>query len=192
MPAQTRSAALAAGLATAPSSHAPQTHKSPLLSLPPELRNAIYRFATVGANELIIDPQQLILAPPEPGLLSVCKQIRKEASGLYYRENLFLFSVRDFDASLYVLWCSASKLRKQCHQRFLTSGSNNWSNLLAWLEAYYHKRCRSVGGGAPSVPHHLFQIVKDLGHKQGMSWECVAGNLEHFHQALKVSKGSWQ
>ncbi|KAK5121087.1 hypothetical protein LTR85_005571 [Meristemomyces frigidus] len=55
--------------------------KSKLLSLPPELRTAIYEYALVeGEIDVTLDWRP-------PALLQACRQIRKEASGMYYDKN---------------------------------------------------------------------------------------------------------
>ncbi|KXL50065.1 hypothetical protein M433DRAFT_2347 [Acidomyces richmondensis BFW] len=62
---------------------------SPLLRLPPELRNQIYDEVLVQqANEsFTIGPKRL--AHP---FLAVCRQIRSEGSGIFYANNKFRFN----------------------------------------------------------------------------------------------------
>ena len=63
---------------------------NPLLDLPPEMRNEIYRAAlTIGTERY--DEGNLICFGDykTPALLQVCHQIRDEASGIYYGENTF-------------------------------------------------------------------------------------------------------
>lgn len=59
---------------------------SPLLALPGELRNAIWRYALVEEDAVVIRPDAI--HRPRP-LLAVCKQIREEAVGIYFAENTF-------------------------------------------------------------------------------------------------------
>lgn len=63
--------------------------KSPLLSLPRELRDAIYIHAfTTNVNIAKKDPRSRNL-----GLLLTCRQIRNEAFNLYYQRTTFEMSV---------------------------------------------------------------------------------------------------
>lgn len=195
MPVQTRSAARAAAL-VAPPGPTPEVpaHGSRLLSLPPELRNNIYHLVLVEPRAIVIDDQRP--PPPEPGLLSVCKQIRSEAIGVYFKANLFRFIIHDLDATTYIRWCVASHKRKSCHKRFEVRESYNWTNLLVWLKAYYDGRCRRVGPtkrgrGIPMVVYNLFKVVDNLSCIHALSWEQVAVNLEYMHEALKMTDSRW-
>lgn len=59
---------------------------SPLLAMAPELRNWIYRLVLV--SDAAIDVSSESPATP-PGLLGTCRQIREEATSIYYHENAF-------------------------------------------------------------------------------------------------------
>ncbi|KAK5164608.1 uncharacterized protein LTR77_009814 [Saxophila tyrrhenica] len=64
----------------------PNQQMSPLLRLPAELRNAVYRFSLISD-----DPIQLkvnTIKTPK-ALLKTCTQIRNEATTLYWAENIF-------------------------------------------------------------------------------------------------------
>ena len=56
-----------------------------LLDLPPELRNSIYRYATVS--------DQALLRPQQPALVRTSRQIRQEARPIFYGENSFVLQV---------------------------------------------------------------------------------------------------
>ena len=58
-----------------------------LFELPPEIRNRIYELALVGSNEELI-----IKDAPSPALLRTSRQIRQEASSIYYGCNIFLIA----------------------------------------------------------------------------------------------------
>ena len=69
--------------------HDENARNSPLLSLPGEIRNKIYRLV------LVSDPDWAITIKPahmrrQRSLLKTCYQIREEASQIYYGENIFL------------------------------------------------------------------------------------------------------
>jgi hypothetical protein len=66
---------------------------SPLLSLPGEIRNRIYRFALVASEEegaIELSPEDYLARKQ---LLYVCKQIRVETEKIFYVENVFAINV---------------------------------------------------------------------------------------------------
>ncbi|KAK4542257.1 hypothetical protein LTR36_006910 [Oleoguttula mirabilis] len=63
------------------------SQNSPLLSLPPELRNNVYEMAPTVRETIDI------VNDPKPALLASCSLIRQEASKLYYACNHFLLIV---------------------------------------------------------------------------------------------------
>ncbi|KAK0800010.1 hypothetical protein LTR75_009046 [Friedmanniomyces endolithicus] len=56
----------------------------PLLRLPPELRNAIYSYVLVDPPEVLVTNHWR-----PPALLSMSKQVRREALKIYFAENIF-------------------------------------------------------------------------------------------------------
>lgn len=73
------------------SSEANHNH-SPFLQLPPEIRNQIYRYAL---DQGVVTVRPFAMSVPQPQsfyLLSVCRQIRAEASLLFFSLNSFDFS----------------------------------------------------------------------------------------------------
>lgn len=62
----------------------------PFLSLPAELRNAVYKETLISNKRIEIDETHAQIV--EPGLLAVCSQIRNEAKGLFYACNTFKFA----------------------------------------------------------------------------------------------------
>lgn len=63
-----------------------QPTPSRLLSLPPGLRNPIWKFAVSSFSAQTLHD--------EPTLLRTCKQIRREARAMYYRHNTFYIPLR--------------------------------------------------------------------------------------------------
>lgn len=107
---------------------------SPLKNISLELRNQIWR-------DVLVAPESTVdiagkTSPDEPGLLAVCCQIRTEATGVYYSENIF--RVQSISGSLPAL--------------FLKS-----KNLVFWLRCIGQKRASmitklliaTVGNGIP-------------------------------------------
>ncbi|KAK4544202.1 hypothetical protein LTR36_004412 [Oleoguttula mirabilis] len=59
---------------------------SPLLALAPELRNMIYRSVLISADPIDISCED---AATPPAILATCRQIKEEATSIYYGENTF-------------------------------------------------------------------------------------------------------
>ena len=59
--------------------------ESPLLKLPPELRNRIYHYAVVSSNPIYLPPRY-------PSLMLTCRKLYNEAKSIYYEDNTFYFS----------------------------------------------------------------------------------------------------
>lgn len=87
--------------------------------------------------------------PPEPALLSTCRRIRKEARGIYYGENIFLFHIQSFDATILCRFIDRSRAHNETSRRATFSGSPNWSNLMDWLK--FTHDTGEAGSGASSV-----------------------------------------
>lgn len=64
--------------------------RSPLLHLPPELRNRIYEYALAETEVLRLTKMVGEVDFASPGLLATCRQIRGEAKGVYLAENSFM------------------------------------------------------------------------------------------------------
>ncbi|KXT18396.1 hypothetical protein AC579_8180 [Pseudocercospora musae] len=71
---------------------------SKLLNLPAEMRNWIYREALCEDSWIKIDQDTFA----QPALLRTCKQIRHEASSIYYHENRFEVAALDMKRQLAV------------------------------------------------------------------------------------------
>ncbi|KAK0356105.1 hypothetical protein LTR91_009206 [Friedmanniomyces endolithicus] len=72
----------------------------PLLKLPPELRNAIYSYVLVDPPEVLVTYHWR-----PPALLSMSKQIRREALKIYFAENIFRIDItpgRDALKTVYI------------------------------------------------------------------------------------------
>lgn len=96
--------------------------QSPLLALPPELRNTIYELAF---SDIILDLDEETRAPC---LLSSCRQIRIEAYDIFYRTVVFETNARDkaFDFLSGVPPRIRASITEFRYFTEMTSGSN-WS-----------------------------------------------------------------
>ncbi|KAK4548801.1 hypothetical protein LTR36_008574 [Oleoguttula mirabilis] len=89
---------------------------SPLLSLPPELRNRIYRFTLVEAHAIRITADQ----HEQPNLLHANRQLRSEARAIYMQEKDFELVCHDMrpelPANLLGFWLADVHRRQlYCH-----------------------------------------------------------------------------
>lgn len=110
--------------------------RASLLTLPPELRNSIYRYVLVPRGSFMITKDNYM----QPPLLRTCRQLRQEASGIYYEENYFKIDCRDFDFTAdlgFALHARVAIARGQTVAgRLLVSRTNaSWQGLLRYLKA---------------------------------------------------------
>lgn len=171
----------------------PEPERCAFLSLPPEMRNRIYRFALVETGDISIPATGSL--PAEPGFLSTCTQIRGEASGIYYKQNNFVFTVHNHNAEQFIEWCRSSKRRLRAKQSFCINKSTNWPNLVHWLECYYHGHCpgaeplkdRSLN---PVVPY-MCSVVEQLRVQSSLSWLQVEAILQNVRMGLGTQEAEW-
>lgn len=112
---------------------------SPLLTLPPELRNKIYDYALVETEPILVTT-----AFTQPPLLRICSQVRSEALPMWYTETYFTIPVVDCNGemdlnfrrhhqSLQCVRATGLPVRTQLR----IQGPPNWGNLMAWLRGCY-------------------------------------------------------
>ncbi|KAK5121497.1 hypothetical protein LTR85_005330 [Meristemomyces frigidus] len=88
----------------------------PFLELPPELRTRIYELVLVSPDERLIMKDE-----PSPALLRTCRQIRTDASSLYYAQNTFLITNAE---SLCIAWLTSLPPKMRAHIRTLRMHTN--------------------------------------------------------------------
>lgn len=129
---------------------------SPLFRLSPELRNTIYRLVLVeDHDEYEIWPVEVDeFGVPEPALLLSNKVIRSEALGVFYYENHFSCTVRNFNPAPVLLLQSKFKMPFDEHPMFISIRSDRrditrktWKNLVAWIHMYHKGKCPSFFHG---------------------------------------------
>ena len=140
---------------------------SPLLELPPELRNKIYRYALVSGSTVYVGLGGFV----EPSLLATCKHIRQEASPIFYKENEIEVLVDSYNITNCFRWerkIEAVRNRGELHGKasysgsVITSSTRYWENLLAWMEAYHNGSMRQSAVRPSRValtPTHLEDMV---------------------------------
>ncbi|KAK5739641.1 hypothetical protein LTR17_005125 [Elasticomyces elasticus] len=116
--------------------------KSAFLALPPELRNTIYELALLQGHTISVHKQLRI-----PSLLHVSRQVKKEASGIWYEGNRFRHNILDCDAGLLQRFNDhCDNIDMKCPEELGIYETPNWSNLIEW--------CKGVHAGySESLPH---------------------------------------
>lgn len=178
-----------------------------LLSLPPELRNRIYRYALIADNGIVIQHQ--VSTPTIPSLLATCHQVRHEAYDIYFKENDFRFYITDFDATLLLRWCKTfgrsriSLVAQPGKYRLFTRMSSppavKWQNLIVWLKASFRGRCIGLarddqaGGSHPNcnAASALFKMIHDMRRETGVTWIQAKAALDGARVALAALNPAW-
>lgn len=179
---------------------------SPLLRLPAELRNMIYRQALIGPQPLMTDT----IAFQEPPLLLTCKEIRSEAAPLFFAENTFRVSTDEYKITAYLKWrqvvMAAEKRKEACtaatlkHTETEGSDSANWTNLVEWLRAVHNGTIHVVifkpsklqeihGLGIDVVT--VGMIFRVVGNMKSKAWHKVERLLKEFRVVLTMHDPRW-
>lgn len=168
------------------------TEESRLVSLPAEIRNQIYKNVLVESEPIDVNSSNI---PAEPGLLRVNRNIRNEARHFYYNDNLFLFTVYNYDGILLVRWLGSSEFRQHSKWQVHYEGLPNWANLLAWLKATYEENShgrrpsRSVVKKASEVVG-IFNLVARM-KSDNVPWHEIEPYLEDVRQIMTYSDPLW-
>lgn len=176
------------------------SHDSPLLLLPPELRNKIYREVLVK-DDFITASTQL----QQPSLLRTNHQIRTGTLQIYYAEIHFRWHVHDLNAGTYIQWASSSKHRRTTSISFELHGDRNWKNLLHGLEASYTRRACGLVMPKPPLPpismaelapvarvaYKFFETTWKM-RKKGLSWKRVKRRLKYLYEILVAADMEWE
>ncbi|KAK6417465.1 hypothetical protein LTR81_009214 [Elasticomyces elasticus] len=106
---------------------------SAFLALPPELRNTIYELALLRSDHIPVVKELQI-----PHLLHVSRQVKKEASGIWYEGNRFRHDIRNCDAELFQRFVRHCKsLEMEVTEQLRIYEVPNWSNLVAWSKQFH-------------------------------------------------------
>jgi hypothetical protein len=100
------------------------------MALPAELRISIFEYALKEDNRIPISDHV-----NQPPLLSISRQVRREALPLWYQVNSFIMTVRDCDATLlrqFSRHCIALDLEPSAD--ILLEGEVKWPALLQWCQ----------------------------------------------------------
>jgi hypothetical protein len=150
--------------------------KSPLFSLPREIRNMIYTYALANDAKVSLTKSGGV---PEPALLSASKTLRAETFEFFYLENAFVCQVHDFDAAPILLAVAkalqlvpeSESLRAMAKKRPSSilnckvsfRGKRIWENLVAWLQLCLAGKCPGLDcTDADDAEHKLLKGLFEM------------------------------
>lgn len=161
----------------------------PLLELPAEIRNRIYR-------EVLLSPEPVQVTEnnyQQPSLLRTCSQIRSEASSIYYIESEFELVLENFDTTPATSWFRHARGYNE-KMSIVWDGIENggkWSNLLTWLRREYESKIVGfrLGKDAPlserqGTEGQVSRLFDQLEILKGMPWDKVRRVLEKHREAV--------
>lgn len=183
-----------------------QEPKCFLLDISGELRNRIYR-------EVLVLPESVHVASTgyeHPALLHTCKQVRQEATSIFFQENVFAFAIDRFDSTPLIRFRNRAPSMALIGGPFqqgpwLRDQSPNWQNLEEWLNQFYH--CNCIGSPTPEymlkigaevmgrltlyyIIGGMFEIVKQA-RVAGISWSIAKKMFEGHRPILIALDKAW-
>ncbi|KAK3628220.1 hypothetical protein LTR56_018734 [Elasticomyces elasticus] len=163
-----------------------------LLTLPPEMRNLIYRDVLVEG-----DIYYTHKIDTEPAILRTCRQARSEASRIYYEENRFVFWINNNDVSQLIKWCMSSSSRHRSRMASSVDFSRNWDNLLVWARAVFRGECGALvleredgSNQGLFASFHVLDVAMQL-RRGGVGWEVAEGVLKQMRMAMATEHQDW-
>ena len=169
-----------------------------LLSLPPEMRNMIWRFVLCLDNPIIInDTYQL------PAVIQTCHQIRHEALIIFHSENKFEHTVNDLDASTFHKWAALSydTLRPETFAKLRSSylaftGERHWGNLKDWLDVLYEGEKPSwyfniPEADVPGPGQEIARLQAIAMSLRGQPRDVYENAMRHTHVLMRMLDPGW-
>ena len=166
------------------------TSTSALLTMPPELRNIIYRYILVEEKQLYLSRRSWV--SHQRPLPQICRQVRDDAFKLFYTLKEFGVENKDCDASVLHHLSLLSKRNNVSGMKYylLRSEQPSWVSLKAWVKQYHS--LKNVGLFYKWKTHTLehvvvgtvFQTAKQC---RDMAWGCVKKLVDvHHHTLIKI------
>lgn len=166
------------------------------------MRNRIYEWALVALEDEEIN----ITADWEPpGLLATCRQIRHEALGMYFLDNIFAFHIQDCDGSLHASWLSEfggyvlEDGATECNLIEYHTGKPNWEYLMAWMGKLYSLgfNCHywlddEIRNPQLDILIVAVEAILCKGLCQSRSWWNVRQDLEYWRLITAHYDGAWR
>lgn len=181
----------------------------PLLRLPSELRNRIWQYSLRSDDGICAVNEHENF--PEPGLLSTCTQIRREAIGIFHFENEFSVTITSYCPSMAIFMFKRTDLMRRNFappvMRLTANmqGPPSWKNLLAWLKGVHQGNASNFTSppGAKSMRNSVHRVKKNeefeflsglfaTTHKmRGEPWEAVESILDMLRYGLQQFDQKW-
>jgi len=170
-----------------------------LLDLPPELRTAIYEFALVERDHVVITPH---LRPPS--LIYTCRVTRREASPVWADLNTFLGKIDHCDGRLLNRFAkfrlSLGKVKFDGY--FLDcAAQSHWANLVSWSREIWGAGWLSVGIEddviKPGRSGDFITVMKAAhtaaaeARNEGKDWENVERELKRMRKVAGRMDAEW-
>lgn len=170
---------------------------SRLLNLAPELRNRIYEYAlslSYGSDKLSLNNSFLGSNPMfrEPGILTTCRQIRREALKIYLISNNFAIKVFDCDI------CKLVEFERRCEELDVASEMKvsilpdthaeeiNWEALWHWA-LYVYAGTRWIPAEGPhSAYRKRDRITTAVFTTLRIAWMMQDASVERAKGALRA------
>lgn len=178
--------------------------RSTLYKLSPELRNRIYSYALApdGKSWAVTIENGM----PEPALLFTCKHVRKEAIGIFYNENEFVLTMRDYHPAVQILWNRKTDalppnidLSKKVYW-VEEHGVKHWNNLKKSLRVIHSQNITIKGPGhfdadpttaAREQGNFLFALEKMTSMMMSRPWEEVETVVDNLRAGLIKINPAW-
>ncbi|KAK4891701.1 hypothetical protein LTR27_009709 [Elasticomyces elasticus] len=163
--------------------------KSAFLALPPELRNRIYEYVLIDPNKISVDANLQI-----PPLLHVSRQVKTEASGIWYWGNHFRRDIRDCNGELLTRFTQHYRSAgMRCLVKLRIYGRPNWPNLFKWCKQVQVRTSPRLPCGEgftelETVISSAHEIVLRL---RDQPWEKCEAMLEILRRTAGSSDKRW-
>ncbi|KAK4541936.1 hypothetical protein LTR36_007300 [Oleoguttula mirabilis] len=164
------------------------TTSSKLMSLPAELRNAIYEYA-LTEDEITVDSNL-----KQPALLHTCRQIPTEALGLWYTSGHFVAQVHDCDATLLVAFSQHLVSIGQTDAKlFMVAYGKDWKNLEQWCYAIWSGQCLGLPKDEDADDEEaVIMAAHDCTTRHiGMPWDVCQQALENLKFVVTRLDSEW-
>lgn len=165
--------------------------QSKQLSLPPELRTAIFEYALIEEDEIEITRQLR-----QPALLQTSRQMRGETLPMWYLRNSFYSKIRNCDALLNTrfhthIWDSGLvgvQVATRIHGR-----GRDWANLVKWCEyVWRHGRARVLMDEDMDGDEAVVAAAHDVAENySGKPWAECEEALKTLHFVVSRLDRSW-
>ncbi|KAK4541937.1 hypothetical protein LTR36_007301 [Oleoguttula mirabilis] len=133
---------------------------SKLMSLPPELRIAIFEFCLCE-----VGPIEVTALLKEPALLQTDRQVRAETRPIWYQGNEFYSDVHDCDATLdsrFRVHVADQKLQGPVVRIGTLMSGKCWSNLVRWCKDLWNQNVPAL---APAEDMNAEEAVIAAAHQ---------------------------